>query len=37
MQARFAKSPNTGTNMCLKPWKLWCSRNATIATMHVIM
>src|SRR6266516_4066154 len=37
MQHRFARMPNTGMNTCLNPLKLWCSRNATMATTHVII
>ena len=29
--------PNTGTNICLNPWKLWCSLNAMIAVRQVII
>src|SRR5204863_10029988 len=37
MQRRLARIPNSGTNVCLNPLKLWCSRNATMATTHVII
>src|SRR5262245_39097465 len=37
MQQKLARIPNTGTTTCLKPLNVWCSRNATIATTHVIM
>src|SRR5689334_1790997 len=35
MQPRLATKPNSGTNVCLMVLKVWCSRNATIATMQV--
>src|ERR1035441_10157087 len=37
MQAAFAKVPNTGMKICLNPWKLSCSMNATMVTMQVTM